>query len=636
MNISSILQALAPATKAEGGLEAGAAPEESVFGALLTEAVQKDDASKLNGQALDSEAVAQGPLDAESSRHLSLEESQTLDALEEALESLDGEHLHALLELIHTLESQGPSGIRVQSSGVKAAALTSEAEAFWERLWSVLQSSTAQASSEPELASPEMSASVDGASPHQDKEALVNWFKDVIRRAQQGATSGAEDVKSSSSKQNLEQASPVGTLDVSELKAAPELQAEVSKEALKATLPQAVTQAETADDKTKGQGASSAKGVDASKQIDGMVSTETTPSEDKFKSAVVVVRPHIDRLRAVVLRTLEQTTPKAQPLTEHSGEAQGLKAWLADQIRSVESVVTRWESTAEKTLSFLQFVQQKRQQPLGMSQPSMVTTEGSEDALDSKALASDASKSDGNLEKLTRTEAQTSKPLVKEVVVADALAQQKEGAQLHRGLAVLKSGLPDMPLQEITEVSLDPVRSDVSKDMSDPQSTLQKDDAMPMVKTTSSSAAPSTTQFTRWTIEQIHQVMAQAKDNVRLWVDSKLVAMEVRLEPADLGRMSMKTVLEQGRIGILFQVENAAVKELMQQQSQQLRDVMEAQGLEIAGFHVEVFDRESRESFHRAKNGAGTEFELDTLLAEDGDSEDPVSATQNGLIDSRA
>jgi flagellar hook-length control protein FliK len=130
--------------------------------------------------------------------------------------------------------------------------------------------------------------------------------------------------------------------------------------------------------------------------------------------------------------------------------------------------------------------------------------------------------------------------------------------------------------------------------------------------------------------------MAQAKDNVRLWVDSKLVAMEVRLEPADLGRMSMKTVLEQGRIGILFQVENAAVKELMQQQSQQLRDVMEAQGLEIAGFHVEVFDRESRESFHRAKNGAGTEFELDTLLAEDGDSEDPVSATQNGLIDSRA
>jgi flagellar hook-length control protein FliK len=223
-------------------------------------------------------------------------------------------------------------------------------------------------------------------------------------------------------------------------------------------------------------------------------------------------------------------------------------------------------------------------------------------------------------------------------------------AELSYGAAAARRAMTPLPLPEQAEGLLNPVKVDElsrsedvaevkvdvakgvqEKDPSLDQASLkavsETDRSAKEAKSLSGSTGP------RFDQELVERVLTQTKQNLRVWMDRKLVAMEIQMEPVELGKMQMRTVLEQGRIGVLLQVENAAVKELIQQQLQDMRAVLEAQGLEVAGFYVEVWQREQGGAHGEGEKTSGPKFDLDRLLADDGSDDDPKPPQKKSLID---
>lgn len=607
--------------------------------------------AQAESQALGQETQEVLPSIWQPSTKLTEAEAQVLLEVEELIEGMGQEFAFPLLELLQALEYQGPSGIRVHSAGYKAAAITDQAEIFWQGLLTTVQNGVAESADGGEV-----SSSVDGSSGADLGDAgqalVLAWLQEflvqvtplVSRKSESpiagqviGST-GVEDFAQNAGgelRTTLSEAGFVGEGPEGELVESP----------LKPSV-EAVSGFELFSEHDSSQAVFPPAAP--------MSAEPLVVPDEKSRSAVVVLTPAEDRLRASVLRAFAKQSERWQQPTaaavgnqalggaERSVEQPSWLQWLRQQVQSVEEVVTRWESVAEKSLSFLQFVQRKRQQPLGFSanqELQVVKGESPEVSVDETDLSE--RKGSGLLERRPRSGGQVGSPyrdfspLKASSSVEPVLQQEFDSDALD---PLLSSSRQSQPIQKSLELSESSLGNSPApqKDVFEAQMPIQKDEALTLNKLTNANASPSTTQVSRWTVEQVQQVMAQVKEHMQLWVDRKLVAMEFQLEPADLGRMSMKTVLEQGRIGVLFQVESAAVKELMQQQAQQLREVLESQGLEVAGLHVEVSDREEKDAQHGRKKGTGTEFDMDKLLSEEEGLGQNLAVPKVGLIDSRA
>ena len=68
--------------------------------------------------------------------------------------------------------------------------------------------------------------------------------------------------------------------------------------------------------------------------------------------------------------------------------------------------------------------------------------------------------------------------------------------------------------------------------------------------------------------------------------------MRIQIEPVELGKIELKTIVEQGRIGVLVQAESQMTKELLQIHLHEMKEILEEQGLEVAGFQVDVKEQQ--------------------------------------------
>lgn len=137
----------------------------------------------------------------------------------------------------------------------------------------------------------------------------------------------------------------------------------------------------------------------------------------------------------------------------------------------------------------------------------------------------------------------------------------------------------------------------------------------------------------RWDSSFLQRFVNSTRSQFQLWADRKFVAMQVQLEPEALGRMQLKTILENGRIGVLIQVEQNSARDLLNSHLDQLRNILEDKGLEVAAFHVEVRQQQTGggQGFYGPKTH-GPQFDLEALM-QDSDGELQVeSPILRGLI----
>jgi flagellar hook-length control protein FliK len=571
----------------------------------------------------------------EGSQNLGVESSSSLkDVLVElggALEELDDVALVALVQLIFALESSGPVGIRVESSGVKSAALPAPAEQFWGQLLQVLTQKSL-----PPMASADGSMVLPAEAQSEIRQWMQAWLgvtpkaTDAVNDTIVSATDEVVSTEKSTPlppQNSGEKKAPESTVDNLQKNSVPK------NDNLGRQAPEVLVELGEASPEhektTKSVEVSVSSGVEESSES----TTEPTllrPSSESSSSsqasAVVVISDKADRLRGAVLKTLENRLLKTTPqLTQSSlkdltGETwQKIKDWLkvaASTVVEKSEVIS--PNSGMKALEFLQFVAQRRQ--MGWE-----TALSQEDA------------QEGTEKKITKsTRVATSELKLSAETTLPATVLQKAVIVKSYGL-----GLPLVVPHEVlipeaakiatTEEST--VTRDASRESSEAPGAVRD---VGVAKLSNSLAQPPL-QAQRADEGLFQKFLDNTKAQLKMWVDRKLVAMQIQLEPVDLGRMQMKTVLEQGRIGVLFQVENAAAKGLLLQQAQQLKDVLEAQGLQIAGFYVEVWqgDRQAQQNAF-SKTATGPEFDLNKLLDGDGSSDRDPTPPKRGLIDSVA
>ncbi len=134
------------------------------------------------------------------------------------------------------------------------------------------------------------------------------------------------------------------------------------------------------------------------------------------------------------------------------------------------------------------------------------------------------------------------------------------------------------------------------------------------------------------TAEAVERVLAVAKESMRVWVRRDLSAMEVHLDPPELGRIQLRTVVHEGRLGAQIQTETSAARDMLQAHVQELKEVLRQQNITVVHMDIQWGDwqRQGQESGRRR---AGAQFDFESLLAE----EDPAASSSDrqgyGLID---
>ena len=126
------------------------------------------------------------------------------------------------------------------------------------------------------------------------------------------------------------------------------------------------------------------------------------------------------------------------------------------------------------------------------------------------------------------------------------------------------------------------------------------------------------------------KLMQSVKEHMRLWVDKKYTAMKIQVEPAELGKIQLKTVVEQGKIGVLLQAESSVAKELLSQNIMQMKEMLESMGLNVATFTVADWDESGFKGANQ-QNKSSAKFNMKTLM-EESEPENMVQNNNHGLI----
>ena len=567
--------------------------------------------------------------------------NELLVKLGSALEKLDDVALVAFAQLIFSLESKGPIGIRVESAGVKSAALPAEAEQFWGQLLQFLSQNGL-----PQLPNADGSIPVlDSGAKTNLRQWMANWLKDTAK----------PDVAEGKSAQNEASLASPASSGGEALNVATGVSLAKNDAALTATSSSVVPQQVSAEPKAKEIGEAkvplkldatqSAKSSSeeltselARSPIENPAEAQELPETQKSDvlpkakgaSAVIVISEKADRMRSVVLQVLQQrlaseklaVAPSAA--SELEGETwQKLKAWLKGAAATSTDNQAAAQNSSSKALEFLQFVHQRRQ---GVWETAL--------SQDDSADSTEPTAPKANMKTSVATRDHNLDPSLMTTTIQKALPMVKAYGVGALNLPMVIESLPPVLSDATRKESETTNAPSTQRDAVEMTTTLARDSG----ELRSVSATPhSSPQIHRADDAIFQKFLDHTKAQLKMWVDRKLVAMQVQMEPVDLGRMQMKTVLEHGRIGVLFQVENAAAKALLLQDSQALKDVLEAQGLEVAGFYVEVWqgDRQQSQNFS-SKTSAGPEFDMAKLLDGEGASSEVSAPTKRGLIDSVA
>jgi len=97
------------------------------------------------------------------------------------------------------------------------------------------------------------------------------------------------------------------------------------------------------------------------------------------------------------------------------------------------------------------------------------------------------------------------------------------------------------------------------------------------------------------------QAPQQLRERLMFMVNNGVQRAEIRLDPPDLGSMSIRVTVQNDQAQVNFQAQNPQAREMLEQAMPRLRELMEQQGLQLADSGVSEQHQQQADS-----NGAGT------------------------------
>ncbi|MCL2549107.1 MAG: flagellar hook-length control protein FliK, partial [Symbiobacteriaceae bacterium] len=114
---------------------------------------------------------------------------------------------------------------------------------------------------------------------------------------------------------------------------------------------------------------------------------------------------------------------------------------------------------------------------------------------------------------------------------------------------------------------------------------------------------------------QIDQWMDALKaGNVRL-TEGQVTAMEMTLHPRNLGKLQLKLEMENGELRAWFATQSQIVKQALENQMSDLKDLLAEQGLNVAKLSVQVSNGQQEAASFKESMGSGNNSGLINLVS---------------------
>jgi flagellar hook-length control protein FliK len=342
------------------------------------------------------------------------------------------------------------------------------------------------------------------------------------------------------------------------------------------------------------------------KLVEGSGKSEVSPTSDKPTESSVVQQKNV-------------SVPQVQNRVEK------VLDWFATQIEQIGQPEEMEDQDWQKIVEWMQ-AKKTKSATEAMQQLDRL---GQLKRMNSESAQNDSSSKTHQEFSIEELEPKKSKNVRLQRVFAEAYQVVKNEETVEKAQDILKNYTPEKSeLPEAAKVQKQTMSS--QPDSSNP--------ALGQAKSVDlkSEHTPTTPKFTpppssNWDPELLNKFLHSTKENLKIWVEKKYVAMRIQIEPAELGKIHLKTIVEQGRIGVLIQAENQMTKELLQIHLHEMKEILKQQGLEVAGFQVDV--KEQQYGSSQQKSSSGSKFELETLLEDDNNGTELSSAPAKGLID---
>lgn len=109
------------------------------------------------------------------------------------------------------------------------------------------------------------------------------------------------------------------------------------------------------------------------------------------------------------------------------------------------------------------------------------------------------------------------------------------------------------------------------------------------------------------------QASQQLRERLMFMMNNGVQRAEIRLDPPDLGSMTVRVTVQNEQAQVNFQVQNPQAREMLEQAMPRLRELMEQQGMQLADSEVSQQQKNSSDSSANQTAATGTEHEEEEL-----------------------
>lgn len=99
------------------------------------------------------------------------------------------------------------------------------------------------------------------------------------------------------------------------------------------------------------------------------------------------------------------------------------------------------------------------------------------------------------------------------------------------------------------------------------------------------------------------EVVTQIMEKIKVSVKPEVSEVKMLLKPEQLGEVSLKIATQNGVVTAQFIAESQRVKEIIESNFNQLKDMLLEQGIDVGALEVSVSDQESQQTSHDTTNG---------------------------------
>lgn len=115
------------------------------------------------------------------------------------------------------------------------------------------------------------------------------------------------------------------------------------------------------------------------------------------------------------------------------------------------------------------------------------------------------------------------------------------------------------------------------------------------------------------------EVVTQIMEKIKVSVKPEISEVKMLLKPEQLGEVSLKIATQNGVVTAQFIAESQRVKEIIEANFNQLKDMLLEQGIDVGALEVSVSDQESQQTNQQTNNGQNKNQKQTTSMFEEDD-----------------